>query len=526
MVGRELGQELRTADVLAGLSLAADLAAGLPAEHAVRACYMAMQIAECLAIPREGRVHLYYTALLMDAGCTAWTSQLAGFLEGEEIDARRELLFFTDRRQPLEMLRWLARYAAPSAPPTSRALRAFGILREGDNFLNEGFRNTCEVAGRLAHRLGMPPEVEAGLVAAFERWDGRGPAAMEGAAIPLISRIVYLAGYLEVFHRASGRDAARSVARSRRGKAFDPAVVDAFLAISKGDTFWAPLERGPAWDLVLTLEPDSTLRIIDSARAGEVALAFADFADMKSPLSYGHSRRVGDLAGRMATTAGLSTGEVATVRTAALMHDLGQVAIPSFLIEKPDAQLSRAEREQRKLHSHHTELVLSGIAGFEEVARLAGAHHERMDGGGYGSGARASTLPLGARLIAAASRFDELAHPGDGSPGASPEGAIEAMRRDTPAGICPEALAALVEAVRDGPALQSPLRATRPADLTKREIEVLRLAARGLRRREIATTLTVSEATVRHHLEHVYAKIGVSTRVGAALFAIEHNLID
>jgi HD-GYP domain-containing protein (c-di-GMP phosphodiesterase class II) len=471
-------------------------------------------------------VHLYYTGLLMDAGCTAWTSQLAGFLAGEEIEARRDLLFFTDRRHPLEMLRWLGRYVAPSAPVPARALRAFGMVREGDDFVREGFRNTCEVAGRLAHRLGMPPEVEAGLVAAFERWDGRGPAAMQGAAIPLVSRIVYLTGYLEVFHRASGRDAARSVARARRGKAFDPAVVDAFLAISDGDAFWAPLESGPAWDLVLALEPDSALRTIDEARVAEVALAFADFADMKSPQTYGHSRRVGDLADRAATAAGLSPADAATVRTAALMHDLGQVAVPSFLIEKPDAQLSRAEREQRKLHAHHSELVISSIAGFEEVARLAGAHHERMDGGGYPSGARASTLPLGARLIAAASRFDEIAHPGDGSPGFSPGEAIEAMRSDTPAGICPEAFAALVEAVRDGPVRPPPSRAGRPAGLTEREVEVLRLVSRGLRRREIAGALTVSEATVRHHLEHIYAKIGVSTRVAAALFAVEHHLID
>jgi len=417
----------------------------------------------------------------------------------------------------------MARYVAPAAPVTSRALRAFGVAREGNDFVREGFRNTCEVAGRLAHRLGMPPEVEEGLVAVFEQWDGRGPAAMKGTAIPLVSRIVYLTAYLEVFHRVAGREAAAAIAVARRGKAFDPAIVDAFLAASKTAGFWEPLEAGPAWDMVLAMEPESPLQLIEPARFDDVVLAFADFADLKSPQSYGHSRRVGELAEQTARAAGLGAADIATVRTAALVHDLGQAAVASFLLEKPYPGLSPAEREQRNLHAHHTERILSSIPGFEEVARLAGAHHERMDGRGYPQGVSAAALPPGARIIAAACRFDELRHPGDGTAGADAGEAIEQMRQ--PGGVCPEALAALVRAVEGSPA-PTPQRPARPAGLTEREVEVLRLATRGLSRREVAAALTVSEPTVRHHLEHIYAKLGVSTRVAAALFAVEHGLID
>lgn len=517
---------LRTADVLAGLSLAADLATGLPAEHAVRACYLAMRIGERFELAAGEAAHLYYTALLMDAGCTAWTSQLAVFLAGEEIAARRDLFFFTNRRQPLQVMRWMARYVAPAAPAANRALRALGVAREGDDFVREGFRNTCEVAGRLAHRLGMRPEVEEALVAVFEQWDGRGPAALKGDAIPLVSRIVYLAAFLEVFHRVGGREAANAIALARRGKAFDPAVVDAFLAVSRSEDFWAPLEGGQAWELVLAMEPESPLRLIEPSRIDEVALAFADFADMKSPQAYGHSRRVGEVAELAARAAGLDPAAVTTVRIAGLVHDLGQVAVPSFLLEKPEDGLSSAEREQRRLHPHHSERVLSVIGGFEEVARLAGAHHERMDGSGYPRGSNAATLPLGARIIAAASRFDELTHPGDGSPGLGPGEALKALQQETPAGICPEAFAALRLGLEGGPPSLPATRRHYPAGLTEREVEVLRLVARGLSRREIAEALTVSEATSRHHLEHIYAKIGVSTRVAAALFAVEHGLVD
>ena len=68
---------LRTADLLAALSLASDLAVGLPAEHAVRSCYIAMHVAEQMQLSGEQQIDLYYAMLLMDAGCTAWTSQLA-----------------------------------------------------------------------------------------------------------------------------------------------------------------------------------------------------------------------------------------------------------------------------------------------------------------------------------------------------------------------------------------------------------------------------------------------------------------
>src|SRR5919199_2612916 len=98
---------LRTADLLAALSLASDLAVGLPAEHAVRSCVIAMHVADEMRLPSDQRVDVYYAELLMDAGCTAWTSQLAGVILNDEIVARRDMVFRRNARDPVDVFGWL-----------------------------------------------------------------------------------------------------------------------------------------------------------------------------------------------------------------------------------------------------------------------------------------------------------------------------------------------------------------------------------------------------------------------------------
>lgn len=181
---------LRTADLLCALSLAADLAVGLPAEHAVRSCYIGMRIAEHLGLPPDQRADVYYAHLLMDVGCTAWTSQLAGSILSDDIEARRQLVFSPEPNNPFAMLGWLAAYMAPDAPALTRVKRGLNFALHGRAFARDGFRNTCEVAHRFAERLGMSAVQEA-LLSVFEQWDGGGPHELRGELIPLTSRIVY-----------------------------------------------------------------------------------------------------------------------------------------------------------------------------------------------------------------------------------------------------------------------------------------------------------------------------------------------
>src|SRR5262245_6258701 len=107
---------LRTADLLGALSLAADLTMGLPAEHAIRSCYLGMRIANHLQLAPDQLAGLYYAELLMDAGCTAFTSQLAEYIMGDEIAARRELFFYRDASNPSEVVGWMKDYLAAGQP--------------------------------------------------------------------------------------------------------------------------------------------------------------------------------------------------------------------------------------------------------------------------------------------------------------------------------------------------------------------------------------------------------------------------
>lgn len=523
--------QIRTADLLGALSLAADLAVGLPEEHAVRACYIGMQLAERLGLSHEQRAALYYAELLMDAGCTAWTSQFAAAVLTDEIVARREFFYFSDDRSPLDLLSWLKDYVGTEAPAPQRAKRVLDFAVHGRAHVREAFRNTCEVAQRFAGRLGMPAEVQGALLSVFEQWDGHGPRGARGEQIPIVSRIVYATSFIEVFHRMGGRGAALRLARRRRGSAFDPAVVDAFLAVARDAAFWAGLEQETVWPAVLALEPDSPCRTVAAEQLEEVTLAFADFADLKSIYSAGHSRRTAALAESMAAQLRLSEPECSAIRHAALIHDLGLVAIPSFTLQKPEAQRGAVERERLRLHPYHAERILAGVPALAPALPLIAAHHERLDGRGYYRGLAGSQIPLGARLIAVADRFDELTHGSPDHPALDPREALRRLNAEAGSGLCPRALGALdrvlEQGAADGAAGARPRRRAGawPAGLSDREVEILRLLARGAGRREIAGQLVLSEHTVRHHLEHIYNKIGVSTRVAAALFAVERGLL-
>ncbi|HLB12266.1 MAG TPA: HD domain-containing phosphohydrolase [Dehalococcoidia bacterium] len=521
--------QLRMADLLGAFSFASDLAVGLHPEHGVRSCYIGMQIARALQLSSEERVNLYYAELLKDAGCTAYTSQLASFWLTDEIAAKSELQFFRDPSSPLNVLSWAMQYVAAGMSFPTRATRLLDFMKNGQEFMREGFESTCLVATRIAQRLGMPEQVQVALMQIFEQWNGKGmPHGASGQEIPLISRIVLLTSFLEVYHRLAGREGAQGIALTRRGKAFDPAVVDAFLSVADKAEFWEELERENLWETVRAIEPEeSPHRYIPEDHLTDAVLAIADYADMKSPFLSGHSRRVAEVAERIVRRMSLPEPQVVAISRAALVHDIGIVAVPSFVLNKPGSQLTQAEWEQVRLHPYHSERILSKVAPLEAILPMVGAHHERIDGHGYPRGLAGIQIPLGARIIAVADRFDELSCETPDHPATGLEEVVELMRQEAGASLSPEAVQALLEDLGGG-SVTSRRRTHQPwpRELTDREVEVLRLMARGLSRNQAAKALIVSEGTIRSHLEHVYSKIGVSNRAAATLFAIEHGLLN
>jgi HD-GYP domain-containing protein (c-di-GMP phosphodiesterase class II) len=350
------------------------------------------------------------------------------------------------------------------------------------------------------------------------------PRGLRGDAIPVVSRVAYASTYFEVFGDTVGRNAAEQVGQARREGAFDPAVVDAFLRVSRRPGFWTPLEGESILDVVLALKPGPPAAAAGEPALEALALTFADFVDLKSHFFAGHSRRVASLAESMGQRLRLPTSELGALRRAALMHDVGFVAVPSYLINKAPDERSRSEQEAIDGHPEQAEKVLQPIRALAAERAIVGAHHERPDGGGS-RGLPWADVPNGARIIAVADRFDELTHDQPGSPGLGPEAAVDRLRQEAGTGLDPDVVRLLEEEV-GAPRRPSPARTSRPAGLTEREVEVLQLLGRGLKRQEVARALVVSDATARHHLEHIYDKIGTSTRVGAVLFAMEHGLLE
>ncbi|MGH2632161.1 MAG: HD domain-containing phosphohydrolase [Tepidiformaceae bacterium] len=526
------GDGERVAAVLGAFTYASDLAFGFPFEDGLRACYIAMRLADRLNLSPADRKTVFYTVLIKEAGCTCWTNQLAEFWQADEMEARRELLIFGAGSDLKRFAPWMLRYVGTQLALPARVARLGDVFFRTKSFLREGFDAVCEVNARIAGRLGMPEAVQLAIQSMFERWDGGGvPRGLRGTQTPIAARIVAGCFYFIPFKDLGGHEAARRFARDSRGTLLDPAVADAFLALSQEASFWEEVEAPALWDHVLALEPEPIEYSPGPAYLDEVAGAFADFVDLKSPYAAAHSRRVATLAESVAVALGCGDTDAAWIRRAALMHDLGQVAVSSFTLGRAESAMSESEREQFRLHPYHGERVLMRVPALQPAAAIVGAHHERLDGTGYYRGLKGTAIPLGARIVAAVDQFDELAHDRPGRRAMPPGTALTTLEAQAGRAFDPGVLHALRSCVQAETSqtgalrMHAHVRQVWPAGLTDREVEVLRLAARGQSRKQIAAELVISEVTARHHLEHIYRKAGVSTRVGASMFAMEAGII-
>jgi HD-GYP domain-containing protein (c-di-GMP phosphodiesterase class II) len=379
-------------------------------------------------------------------------------------------------------------------------------------------RAVCEVAAQMAARLGLGETVGRALFHNTERWDGRGdPEGLRGEDIPLAARIAEPATQAVISYRRGGTDEVLAMIDRRAGGWFDPAVTEAFRAV--GPRALERLDVDDPWQVVLTVEPEP-IRTIAPDRLDAVAEAFADTIDLATPYTLGHSSGVAELA--TAAAERLSMQDPRAVRLSALLHDLGRASVGAAVWEKP-GRLSTSEWEQVRLHPYHTERILSRSVALQPLARIAGMHHERRDGSGYHRGASAGEVPAEARLLASADAYQAMTQERPHRPALDPGQAAEALLAEARAGrLDPECVRAVTEAAGQRP---SKARRLWPAGLSDREVDVIRLLSRGMSNRAIADTLVISPRTAEHHVQHVYAKIGVSTRAAAAMFAMEHGLL-
>ncbi len=507
---------LRLVEAAGVMSLATDLAMGQPLEHGLRTAIMALRLAESMGLDEDEQVTVFYTGVLHFAGCTAESEIDAQFF-GDEMSARPQMLaaMMGSRRELIAMAMRVAHAeSAPITRATQMARSAFGGVAE----FRKWAASHCDVARVLGARMGFSQEIQTALRHLYERWDGKGmPGDLRGSQIPLAVRLMQVAQDADMVWRHGGQRLASRVLSDRAGSGLDPEAVAVALAL--GDELYAGLDAPSIWDLVLRAEPGPR-PVVTQARLDACLSAVADFADLKSMWTIGHSRGVARLATRAGAVAGLPGTDIMLLHQAALVHDIGRVAVPVHVWASPDP-LTRHQREQVRLHAYHSERVLDVSDGLRSLARLAGAHGERYDGSGYHRGNKSGDLPLAAWLLVAADCYQAMREPRAYRPPLPATAAADELRKDAADGrLAPDAVNAVLVAAGQP---REPV--PRPAGLSERECDVLRLVASGLATKQAARQLGISPKTCDHHIQSVYSKAGVSTRAGATLFALEHGLV-
>jgi HD-GYP domain-containing protein (c-di-GMP phosphodiesterase class II) len=506
---------IRLAEVLGALSLTTDLGAGVPFEKGLRTGVVASVLADALELEHADRQAVYFAALLRSLGCTAHASAFAEMFD-DDLAVQRELKTFD--------------LDDPAAPPAQAARFATWAGTERAQELSDRFatevpaqgaalgRGSCEVSAALGARLELPGRAIAALDEVYERYDGKGfPAGRTGDHLTVAARIVHVAEQAVMAHYEGGGQAALRHVTRRAGGHLDPDICAVFAV--NIEAILSALDAPDMLAGALAAEPPPPITV-PAGDLDRVCSAFASFADLKGRFLLGHSAHVAELADRAADLLGYDDEARTTLRASALMLDLGRVGVSSAIWDRP-GKLGPVEWERVRLHSYWTERILSRSPAFARLAPLAAVHHERLDGSGYHRGARGIELSSGGRLLAAADVFAAMTEPRPHREARSRADAAQALHEEVLDGrLDGEAVGVVVEAAG------LPRRRTAwPNDLTDREVEVLRVLARGLSNREIADALVLSPRTVQHHLASVYDKIELRTRAGAAVFAIENGLV-
>jgi len=361
--------ELRLSELLSGLSHALDITEGQPRGHAERSCLIGMRLGAELGLDDDTRSSIFYALLLKDAGCSSNAAKIAALFAADDATVKRTRRL-TDSDSTWQALAHIVRTTAPGCPPLARARRVGALIRLGRAGASSLVALRCDRGAAVARAIGLDETTARAILELDEHWDGRGyPTGLYHDQISLGGRLLCLAQTAEVFWRRGGSEAACGIARRRRGRWFDPDLVDALLALEEDDEFWRSIANP---DVSLWEPPDRVL-----------------------------------IADQVAATLDLSPDSRATLRRAALLHDLGKLGVSSRILDKP-GPLTEPEWEVMRCHPRWSMEILTRVRAFRELARIAALHHERLDGSGYVAGLTADDLDLPARILAVADVAEAL----------------------------------------------------------------------------------------------------------------------
>jgi len=399
-------QELPLAKLIGALSYALDITEGQPPGHCVRCCLIGMRLGRALELPEEALWELYYTLLLKDVGCSSNAARICELYMTDDIAFKRDFKW-VDGSFP-QVVRFVLGHTGLGAGLLDKFKVLLNSMRTREEAAQELITTRCQRGASIARRLRFHERVAQGIHSLDEQWNGKGrPEHLLGDAIPIYSRIALLAQVVDVFHTSGGADTALEEVKARRGTWFEPRLVDALAALGPEDELWSMLKAPNLSDLVFSAEPALQKITVDEDYLDAVAAAFGEIVDSKSPYTAGHSGRVALYADLIAADLGLSAERRRWLYRGALLHDVGKLGVSNTVLDKP-GKLDAAEWDAVKKHAVFTEEILSRIPQFEELALVAAAHHERLDGKGYPRGVSADSIARETRIITTADIFDAI----------------------------------------------------------------------------------------------------------------------
>jgi HD-GYP domain-containing protein (c-di-GMP phosphodiesterase class II) len=399
-------QNLKLCELIGALSQALDMTEGQPRGHCVRCAWIGMAIGRELGLDAKQQWELYYTLLLKDLGCSSNAARICELYLTDDLRFKRDFKLVGSSLP--QVVRFVLTHTGLQSGLADRFRATLEIFQNGGDIARELVQTRCQRGAAIARQLRFGDAVAEGIHALDEHWQGSGkPDGLQGEAIPLYARIALLAQVVDVFHTSGGREAALAEIRLRSGEWFDPAVAAAFLRVADDARFWQQLGAGDLSEQVYALEPAQHTVPLDDEYLDQIAEAFGQIIDAKSPYTAGHSARVALYTDLISEQLGLSAERRRWLRRGALLHDIGKLGVSNAVLDKP-GKLDAAEWQAVRLHAAYTEQILSGIAPFAELARVAGAHHERLDGSGYPRGLAAADILLETRILTTADIFDAI----------------------------------------------------------------------------------------------------------------------
>jgi HD-GYP domain-containing protein (c-di-GMP phosphodiesterase class II) len=398
---------IRLSEVIAALSYALDITEGQPQGHAARTCLIGMRLAQQMGLPTHDQSSLFYALLLKDLGCSSNAAKMCYLFGADDRQVKHDVKTI-DWSKTSANFHFVRDHVAPEGSSLEKLLKLVSIALQGPQGPKKLIQTRCERGASIARQLGFTEDTALAIHQLDEHWDGKGhPEGLKGTEISPLARIMGLAQTLEVFFSLQGLTAAIDVAQERRGRWFDPELVDAFLAVCDDADFWRMVCRPEPHKQVSRYEPADEVRIADENQLDSVAAAFASVVDAKSPWTYKHSSGVADIAAGLAEVLGHSPQELRSIHRMGLLHDVGKLGVSNLILDKP-GKLDDAEFAVLKEHTFHTQTIVGRVESLTELAHLASAHHEKLDGRGYHRGIASGELPISARLLAVADIFEAL----------------------------------------------------------------------------------------------------------------------